>query len=211
MKQPFLHVDVAAKTLDAAVEKALAQLSCTRADADIEVLQVQSTGFFGLFGARLAQVRLKLRDRGHIARHFTSRLLRLSQLDADVELVASGQKIELNLKTQDPGRLVGLHGQTLDALQTLVGIITDRLTTDRTPIQLDVDGYRARRLIFLNRLAHRLSHKVRQSGMPAATPPLILSERRILHDLFKHELDLESHSKHYENGRKTIILQTRVS
>ena len=209
MKQPSLQVEVAAKNLDAAVEGALAQLNCTRADTDIEVLQVDSPGFLGLFGRRLARVRVTLHDRGIIARHFTFQVLRLSQLEADVELVSSHDQIELNLKAQDPSRLIGRHGQTLDALQTLVGAMTDRLTTERSPILLDVDGYRSRRHDFLKRLAHRLSHKVRRSGKPASTPPLVLSERRILHELFKRESDLESRSKNHENGRKAIIVQTR--
>ena len=209
MKQQFLQVEVAAKNLDAAVEKALAQLNCTRADTDIEVLQVHSSGFLGLFGHRLARVRVKLHDRGLIARHFTTQLLHLSKLDADVELLSSGVHVELKLKAQDPSRLIGRQGQTLDALQALVGTMTDRLTTDRAPISLDVDGYRSRRHEFLTRLAHRLRNKVRQSGKPASTPPLVLSERRILHELFNCESDLESCSKNHTNGRKTIIVQLR--
>lgn len=209
MKQQFLHVEVSAKNLDAAVEEALVRLNCTRADADIEVLQVHSSGFLGLFGSRLAQVRVKLHDRGVIARQLACHLLKLCHLDAHVELLATGNQVELNLRSQDPNRLIGLHGQTLDALQTLVGTMTDRLTTERSPILLDVDGYRLRRQDFLKRLARRLTDKVRQSGRSASTPPLVLSERRILHELFKREADLVSHSRNHESGRKTIILQAR--
>ena len=87
--------------------------------------------------------------------------------------------------------------------------MTDRLTTDRTPVLLDVDGYRERRRDFLIRLARRLSRKVRESGKPATTPPLVLGDRRILHELFKQESDLEAHSKNHEGGRKIILLQFR--
>ena len=209
MTQHCLHVEVTAKDLDTAVEQALVQLDCTRAEADVEVLQVSSSGVFGLFGRRSAQVRVKLHDRGVIARQLTCHLLRLSALEACVELVSSNLKIELLLTTQDPSRLIGRHGQTLDALQVLVATMTDRLTTDRRPIIVDVDGYRGRRRVFLKRLARRLSQKVRQSCQPASTPPLVLNERRFLHELFKQEADLESHSKNFEGGRKIIILQQR--
>ncbi len=209
MKQRHLHVEVEAENLDIAVAKALMQLGCTRAEVDIEVLEVPSSGLFGVFLKRPARVSVKLHDRGVIARQLTCRLLQLSALVADVERVSSGNQIGLNLVTQDPGRLIGHHGQTLDALQTLTGTMTDRLTTDRTPILLDVDGYRERRRGFLLRLARRLSRKVRESGKPATTPPLVLSDRRILHELFKQEPGLESHSKNHEGGRKIIILQPR--
>ena len=209
MKQQHLHVEVAAKNLDDAVEKALAQLNCTRAEADIEVLQVPSSGLFGVFGKRSAKVRVSLHDRSAIARQITCRLLLLSDLDAEVELLSSSEQIELNLLSRDPNRLIGRHGQTLDALQTLVGTMTDRLTTERTPLLLDVDGYRSRRQLFLTRLALRMSSKVRQSRKPATSPPLVISERRILHELFKQEPDLESYSKKHEGGRKTIVLRLR--
>ncbi len=209
MKQQHLHVEVAAESLDAAVEKALAQLDCTRAEVDVEVLQVQSSGLLGMFGRQSARVRVRLHDRGVIARQLAHRLLHLSALDADIALNSSNNRIELNLTAQDPSLLIGRHGQTLDALQTLIGTMTDRLTTDRTPILFDVDGYRGRRQVFLNRLAHRLVKKVRRSGKPATTPPLFIGERRILHELFKQESDLESSSKNHEGGRKIIILQLR--
>jgi spoIIIJ-associated protein len=87
--------------------------------------------------------------------------------------------------------------------------MTDRLTTDRTPVVLDVDGYRERRREFLNQLARRMARKVRQSGKPATSPPLNLNERRFLHGLFKQETGMESRSKNHESGRKVIVLQAQ--
>lgn len=211
MKKQSLHVDVADKNLDLAVEQALAELGCTRAEADVEVLQVHSSGFLGLFGKRPAKVRVRLHDRGVIARQITNRLLILSGLQADIKIVTCSERVDLLLVSDEPSRLIGRHGQTLDALQTLVGTMTDRLTTDRTPLQIDVDGYRERRHEFLSRLAQRMIRKVRQTGKPASTPPLILNERRVLHELFKQETDLESSSKNHEGGRKTILLKRRAS
>jgi spoIIIJ-associated protein len=206
----LLHVEVAADDLDAAVESALEQLCCTRAEADIEVLQVHSSGVLGLFGKRPARVRVKLHDRGVIARQLTKQLLSLSELEADIDLVSSSEMIEITLSSEDSSRLIGRHGQTLDALQALVGTMTDRLTTDRTKISINADGYRERRQDFLKQLAQRMTRKVIQTGKPATTPPLNVNERRILHDLFKQEPDLVSRSKNHEGGRKVIILQSRI-
>jgi len=75
---------------------------------------------------------------------------------------------------------------------------------DCTRAEVDVDGYRERRRGFL---ARRLSRKVRQTGKAATILPLVLSDRRVLHELFKQEQGLESHSKYHEGGRKIIILQ----
>ena len=209
MSPELLNVEVTADTLDAAVESALEQLGCTRAEADIEVLQMHSNGLLRMFGRRPARVRVRLHDRGIIARHVTRQLLSKSGLTGDVVLAPSSERIDLLLSGEDASRLIGRHGQTLDALQTLVVTMTDRLTTDRTPIFLDVEGYRERRHDFLQQLALRMARKVRRSGKPATTPPLNLNERRVLHEIFKQEPGLVSHSKNREGGRKVIVLQAR--
>lgn len=211
MKLNQLHLEVTAENLDAAVDNALAQLKCTRAEADVEVLQAASSGFLGMFGKRQAKVRVKLHDRGAIARQFTEGMLRLSGLDVEIEVLTATNQIQLLLSSDDSSLLIGRHGQMLDAMQGLVGTMTDRQTTDRTPIVLDVDGYRARRHEFLTRLADKLSRKVRETGKPASTPPLTLGERRILHERFKQDLDLEAISRNHEGDRKVIVLKFRVN
>ena len=209
MNQQCLHVESEADSLDVAVEKALAQLECTRAEVDIEILQVHKKGLFGLFGKQPARVNVRLHDRGLIARQFARKLLALSGIKTRVEVVPSSELIELQLHSDDPSRVIGRHGQALDALQTLVVNMTDRATTDRTEILLDVDGYRRRRRNILQQLARRLSRKVHQSGKPATSPPLTLSERRTLHELLKHESGLETLSKKHDGGRKVVVLRKR--
>lgn len=209
MISELLHVEVAADNLDNAVESALVQLSCSRADADIDVLQVHSGGVFGLFGKRPAKIRASLHDRGQIACQITRHLLWLSDFAAEVELHPSSEQINLLLSSEESSRLIGRHGQTLDALQSLVATITDRVTTDRTRVVLDVDGYRERRRAFLLQLARRMSNKVRQSGKSATSPPLNLDERRILHGLFRHENGMASCSKNHDGHRKVVVLQAR--
>lgn len=209
MIQQLLRIEVAADSLDTAVELALGHLHCSRAEADIEVLQVHSSGLLGIFGKRLARVRATLHDRGVIARQVLRHMLHLSDLDAEVSMTSTSSQIKLQLTAEEPSRLIGRHGQTLDALQTLVGTITDRLTTDSKPIEIDVDGYLERRQVFLGHLANRLLRKVRLTGKPAVSPPLTLSERRFLHERFKGEPGFESCSQNHEGGRKIIILQPR--
>ncbi len=85
--------------------------------------------------------------------------------------------------------------------------MTDRLTTDRTPILFDVDGYRERRQAFLMRLARRMSRRVHKTGKPVATPPLSLYERRIMHDVFKRDSALVATSKPHDGDRKVIVLR----
>jgi spoIIIJ-associated protein len=206
MDRDALHVEAEAASLEAAVDQALAQLDCTRAEVDIKVLQAHATGLLGLFGRRNARVAVRIDNRGVIARQMTRRLLALSGLEARVSVSVSSQQISLSVQTEDSSLLIGRHGQTLDALQTLVSSMTDRQSTDRTSIVIDVDGYRQRRHTFLSDLAKRMTKQVLRTEKKALSPALSSGERRILYALLKTESDLESHSIRRDGGRKAVVL-----
>jgi len=209
MTQNLLQVETEAATLDQAVESALKGLNCTRAEVDIDVLQMHSSGVLGFFGKRTARVRVRIHDRAVMSRQILLKLLALSGFDAEVKLLAGSEQIEMQLISEQSSLLIGRHGQTLDALQSLTLTMTDRQTTDRTPISIDVDGYRGRRDQQLQQMAKALIKEVQRTGKSATTPPLPLTERRLVHDIFKQVKGLESHSKQYEGNRKIIILKPR--
>lgn len=209
MERFALHVDVEADDLEAAVGQALQRLDCSRADVDIDIVQTHSSCFLGLFGGKPARVSVRLTDRALIARQMAGQLLALSGLSARVHISQSSQQIELLIEAASPSLVIGRSGQTLEALQTLVATMTDRQTTDRTPILLDVDGYRARRQKVLTRLSARLVRDLRKTGRPVQSPPLPASERRVLHDIVRVEPDLQSHSKRLDGQRKVVVLQLR--
>ena len=70
------HAEAAGRTVDEAVDRALAALGASREDVDVEVLDPGAHGMFGL-GSREARVRLTLRESvGAVAHQFATRLLR---------------------------------------------------------------------------------------------------------------------------------------
>jgi len=73
--------------------------------------------------------------------------------------------------------LIGRDGETLAALQHLVA----RMLRARAPEEVDVAGYRDRRVESLRELARALIEEVEQTGAEASTEPLSAIERRIVH------------------------------
>ena len=61
--------------------------------------------------------------------------------------------LELNIKGDGSGLLIGRHGQTLDALEYIVNRILARRIKDAAPISIDTESYRARRRGQLHRMA----------------------------------------------------------
>jgi spoIIIJ-associated protein len=79
--------------------------------------------------------------------------------------------------------LIGPEGETLAALQHLLGrMIRARMPEEAPPrLEVDVAGYRDRQIEALRELARDLIDEVRQSGDEVTTEPLPASERRIVH------------------------------
>jgi len=63
-------------------------------------------------------------------------------LSAELEVSSSEKAVILNLKSEDPGRIIGRNGQTIDAMQLLINKMLRRSEDRIPPIILDVEGYK---------------------------------------------------------------------
>jgi spoIIIJ-associated protein len=201
----ILEIELSGSTVEETMDQALQRLGCSRAEVETTIVQTPSSGLFGLFGVRPARIRVRLSDRAFIARVITENLLRLSGFDSTVVVQTGSEWIDLKIRGHDSRLIIGRHGQTLDALQSLVTLLTDRQILDRTPIVLDVDNYRVRRASSLRRLARRLASQVRRTGRPASVQSLPPEERRILHLAFREEKEVETRSVGKGHERKIIV------
>lgn len=205
----LLQKTTSGKSIDQAVEVALGHFDCTRAEIDIEVLQVPSSGLFGLLFSKPARIRAVLKDRGFMAAMVCRCILERSGLEGRVKICPGSDQIVLDIDSEDPRRIIGRQGQTIDALQYLVVAATDRLGSDRTPVSIDCDNHREKRGHFLRRLGQRLSSQVKESGKPATVQPLPPQERRILHLTLEDERSLEIKSVGQGFERKMVISPRR--
>ncbi len=101
--------------------------------------------------------------------------------------------------------LVGAHGQTLDALQHLLLLMTKHSRDLRVRITVDADGYRARRTQTLIRFANELAAQVTESGEEAVTDPLNPMERRIIHTALVDNADVATYSEGDEPNRYVVV------
>ncbi|MBN1552300.1 KH domain-containing protein [bacterium] len=89
--------------------------------------------------------------------------------------------VYLNITGAEPGLVIGHRGQNLDALQHLVNRAVNKNTNELTPVTVDSDDYRTRRLQQVERMAHSIIREVSDSGESIVTEPLTPSERRLFH------------------------------
>lgn len=114
-------------------------------------------------------------------------------------------EIILDIVGGDLAILIGRHGKTLDALQTLVAAITSRQIGHRFPVVVDVEGYRARRREKLEDVARRTADRVARQGRGVKLRPMTSYERRIVHMTLRDDRRVVTGSEGEEPTRSVVV------
>lgn len=114
--------------------------------------------------------------------------LRLMGETARASLAASNPDgIELEIKGDGSGILIGRHGQTLDALEYLVNRMLARRIREPAPVLVDTESYRARRRQQLERMALSMGERAKREHAPMVLQPMAPRDRRIIHLALKDD------------------------
>ncbi|MGI4792232.1 MAG: protein jag [Janthinobacterium lividum] len=141
--------------------------------------------------------------------HLTT-LLTLAGFDAEAaEESRYADTITFAVTGPDAPLLVGMHGQTLDAFQYLIMLMTNKGQPNRIRVTLDADGYRARRARKLTDFANELAAEVGKSGQEAITDALNPMERRLIHTALVDHPDVETYSEGDEPNRFVVVTPRR--
>src|SRR6185369_4742621 len=109
------------------------------------------------------------------------KLLQLLGFPATVEEHSLEDGILLDVKNDDPGRLIGRQGQTLSDLQYIVNRLLFQADDQAPKVTVDVGGYRAQEKQKLLKKAQEAAEKVRRWGDVVELEPLNAFDRRIVH------------------------------
>jgi spoIIIJ-associated protein len=125
----------------------------------------------------------QLENEGDIAADYLEELLDIADLDGDLDMDVEGDRASVSIVGGDLDRLVGRHGEVLDALQELTRLAVLRETGERSRLMLDIGGHRARRRTVLEGLAKDAVEKVQAAGEPVSLQPMTPFERKVVHDV----------------------------
>lgn len=143
---------------------------------------------------------------GEVAQEFLREVLAAMHFSADVELVEQEDgSYWLDVVGEDAGRVIGRHGNTLNALQYLTGLVTQKQTGEYSRLTVDADGYRERRQTALIEQARELAAAVTEAGQEAELDPLPAYERRIIHNALMDHPDVVTYSEGEGDDRRVII------
>jgi spoIIIJ-associated protein len=197
---------VSAKTIEEAIKSGLAQLNVTEDRVKVNVLEQPTKGLFGLFGSKNAKVELELiPDPVEEAIVFLQDLMKAMQISVTISRSKDKEHTLLELSGPELGILIGKRGQTLDALQYLVGIVANRYSSSFIRIVLDAENFRERRKQTLEDLANKLASRVIRTRKDVVLEPMNSQERKVIHTVLQNHANVKTFSKGEEPNRRIVI------
>lgn len=143
---------------------------------------------------------------GEEARRFVDELVAAFRLTGTTELISDGEDLEIRVHGQELGLLVGPRGTTLQAVQDLTRVASQRRLGDHdTRLRVDVGGYRERRRAALGTFATQMAEEVKASGVARVLEPMSSADRKVIHDTLATIEHISTRSEGDDPYRRVVI------
>ena len=200
-------IEISAKNVDDAITQATVQLGITSDQLEYEILDKGSTGFLGI-GSKNAVI--KARKKFSIDENvveFLSSVFDAMKMEGEILVAVNEEEhvIEVELKGDDMGILIGKRGQTLDSLQYLTNLAINKHSDEYYKVKIDTEDYRKRRKETLENLAKNIAYKVKRTKRPVSLEPMNPFERRIIHSALQNDRYVTTHSEGDEPYRHVVV------
>lgn len=204
-------IEVSAKTVDDAITEALIKLGTTSDKIEYEVVEKGSAGFLGI--ARKDAV-IKVRKKNDLEdniRDFLGQVFNAMDLKVEIliEKDEENHTVNVELKGDDMGVLIGKRGQTLDSLQYLTNLAINKHSENYVKVKIDTEDYRKRRKETLENLAKNIAYKVKRTKRPVSLEPMNPFERRVIHSTLQNDKYVTTHSEGEEPYRHVVVTLKR--
>lgn len=204
-------IEVTAKTVDDAITESLVQLGTTSDKIEYEVIEKGSNGFLGI-GSKMAKIRVRKKsDVEDYVRDFLNDVFHAMDMKVEIMITKSedGKNVDVELKGDEMGVLIGKRGQTLDSLQYLTNLAVGKQVNEYVKVKLDTEDYRKRRKETLENLARNIAYKVKRTKRPVSLEPMNPFERRVIHSALQNDRYVSTHSEGDEPYRHVVVTLKR--
>lgn len=225
------------KTVEEAVENGLKELNVARENVEIRVLE---EGKKKLFGSIKARVEIGVKEEpkeekeekkeavkevetvenvkeesaeisdGERAVEFLKGLFEVLKIQAETTLVKEDEKIEINVVSENTTEIIGKHGATIDAIQTLASAVANTGRDKYARVVVDCENYRENRERTLKKLAENLAQKAIRLEKKIRLEPMNPYERRIIHATLSEYEGVKTTSEGKEPQRYIVIIPDNI-
>lgn len=121
-------------------------------------------------------------------------LFTLIGIDPKIEINITDESVNLNMETEESGIIIGYHGDTLEALEMILGFIAGKTLGKPTRVYLEVGNYKKEREEYLKNLAQQVRDQVLSTSEAVSLPNLKAWERKFLHTYFQNDNEVTTQS-----------------
>src|SRR3989338_1886795 len=194
------------KNVEDAVTAAVQVLGTVRDKVKFSVISEGKSGVLGVIRVEEAEVEVVLSEGlEEDTKQVLQEILDKMSFVAMVEAKRGEESIELNIKGEDMGRIIGKEGVTLRSLEIIVSSVMGRVSGERVRVNIDADGYKEKRKKDLERLAKEVSEEVFQTGKEKAMPFMTPADRRLVHIYLQENLLVTTFSRGEGKNRVLIV------
>jgi len=147
----------------------------------------------------------KQQTQGEKALEFVKSLSQKMNANCEFSKAEDDERIDIFIKGENAGALIGYRGDVLDAMQYLANSFVNGEDIPYKRVNLDCENYREKRALILANLAKRLADKAIRTGRKVKIEPMNPAERRIIHSTLQQNTNVTTASEGIDPNRFVII------
>jgi len=138
-------------------------------------------------------------------RDLLERIAGTAGVDVSVQIHDGPDGLSAEYVGEDVARLIGRHGETIDAIQHLAYRIAMHGVSERRSVTVDAAGYRERRAKTLRSAADQAAEAAVGQRRAVALEAMNALERKVIHEHLKTRHDVETYSEGQEPARHLVV------
>lgn len=184
------------------LNKALEDLSLTKD----EILYKKETKKGGLFKSTTYKYTIvKMEEITEYVKTVLEDILTRMDLNVKYETSIRNKQINIKMFSDNNAILIGKNGQTLSALTLLTKQAVFNQVGVFPYINLDVENYKDKQIMHLERLARNIAKEVRETKTPVTMENMNSYERRIVHNALNDFKGIKTESEGEEPNRCVVV------
>ncbi|GER67302.1 Jag protein [Weizmannia acidilactici] len=200
------EVTTTGQSVEDAVNQALLTLGAEKENVEVEIIDEGKKGVFGLFGAKPAVVRVRVKeDPAEQVMAYLRNIMEKMGVTPKLQLSENDRIMKINIIGDNLPMLIGKRGQTLNALQFLAQLAANHRVPHYAKVMLDVGDYREKREASLVQLAERLAAQVIRTKRKVKLEPMPSFERKIIHSALTKNKNVTTYSEGTEPNRYVVV------
>ncbi len=220
------------KTTNEAIEKGLKELRVSKNDVEIKVLEnEEKRSFFNILAPRVVKVEMTLKENRVERKNNVEKVKNEIKIDKDILENASKEirefldkflegtikekidysceigedSIKININDKKADFLIGYRGETMSSLQVLLTAIATKKESQKIRVELDILGYREKRIKTLEELAEKIAKTVVKTRKSITLEPMTPYERKIIHTKLQNNPKVKTISIGEGMHRKVVV------